>query len=88
MMVDASMANQRRLLSLLSGSYLCRKAKKKGVDNVNTFAVGLGRRGAGLARIAHVYGSAQCLQGRKSGSSPTSGTVLPQVSAFWCLTWC
>jgi hypothetical protein len=34
---------------------------------------------AGLLRIRYVYGTGQCLKGRKSGSSPTSGTDVPQV---------
>jgi hypothetical protein len=49
------------------------------VDNVNRFGLGLGRTGAGLARIGDVLWSSQHLQGPECGSSPTSGTVFPQV---------
>ena len=48
-----------------------------GVDTVHTSAVGLGRTSVGSGRIPHVSGGAQCLQGRESGSSPTSGTCFP-----------
>jgi hypothetical protein len=50
------------------------------VHNVHTFAVGLGRIGDGLGRIGYVSGEAQCLQGLECSSSPTSGTVFPEVS--------
>ena len=56
--------------------------KKISVDNVNTFGFGLGRISVGLSRIADVFKSPLYLQGRKSGSSPTSGTVFPQVGAI------
>ena len=54
--------------------------KKKDVDNVHTIRFGLSRIGGGSARTRHVFGTSQCLQGLASGSSPTSGTVFPQVS--------
>lgn len=50
---------------------------------MNTEAVGLGRTGAGLGRIGQVFGEAACFQGREPGSSPTSGTVFPQVRWFF-----
>ena len=46
-----------------------------GVDSVHTLGLGLGRTGAGLARIPYVLAGAQCFRGLESGSSPTSGTV-------------
>jgi hypothetical protein len=49
------------------------------VHIVHTFGVELGRTGAGSGRTPHVSGSSQCLQGLECGSSPTSGTVFPQV---------
>ncbi len=62
------------------------KAKKRGVDSVNTISVGLGRTGAGLARTRHVFGSSQCFQGSECGSSPTSGTAFPLVRGVFALT--
>ena len=60
-----------------------------GVDSVHTLGRGLGRTGAGLARIPHVSAGSQCLQELESGSSPTSGTVLPQVRGlFRCFFVC
>jgi hypothetical protein len=59
-----------------------------GVDTVNRFGGGLGRVSAGLARIAYVFWSSPCLQGLEYGSSPTSGTVFPQVSAFFGVSLC
>ena len=53
-----------------------------GVDSVHTLGLGLGRTGAGLGRIAYVSAGVQCLQGLEPGSSPTSGTVFPQVRGF------
>ncbi len=53
--------------------------QKRSVDNVHTFGFGSGRISVGLGRIAYVFGSSQCLQGLECGSSPTSGTVFPQV---------
>ena len=52
------------------------------VDSVHTLGPGLGRTGAGLARIPYVWAGVQCLQGLEPGSSPTSGTVFPQVRSF------
>ena len=54
--------------------------RKEGVHNVHTLGVGSVRTGAGLGRTRHVSGGVQCLQGLEPGSSPTSGTVFPQVS--------
>jgi hypothetical protein len=44
---------------------------------VHTSGFGPGRSGAGLARLPHVSGTSQCLQGRECSSSPTSGTCFP-----------
>ena len=57
-----------------------------GVYNVHTLGFGLGRTGAGLGRIPHVFGSSQCLQGRECSSSPTSGTAYPLVRGVFALT--
>ena len=57
-----------------------RMGKNEGVHNVHTLGFGSGRTGAGLGRIGDVSGGVQCLQGLEPGSSPTSGTVFPQVS--------
>ncbi len=54
-------------------------AKIGGVDSVHTLGFGLVRTSAGLGRIPHVWAGVQCLQGLEPGSSPTSGTVFPQV---------
>jgi hypothetical protein len=56
--------------------------KKEGVRNVHALGLGLGRIGAGLGRIGEVSGGVAGLQGLESGSSPTSGTVFPQVRGF------
>jgi hypothetical protein len=53
-----------------------------GVDSVHTFGFGLGRTSVRSGRIPQVSGSSQFLQGLESGSSPTSGTVFPQVRGF------
>jgi hypothetical protein len=53
--------------------------QKNRVYNVPTFGFGLARISAGLVRIRHVFWTSQYLQGLESGSSPTSGTVFPQV---------
>ena len=53
-----------------------------GVDSVHTLGHGLGRTGAGLARIPHVSAGSQCLQGLEFGSSPTSGTVFSHFSGY------
>jgi hypothetical protein len=50
--------------------------KNEGVHNVHTLGFGSGRTGAGLGRIAEVFGAVADLQGLEPGSSPTSGTVL------------
>jgi hypothetical protein len=49
----------------------------RGVDSVHTFSLVLGRTGAGLGRIANVFGGVAEFQGLESGSSPTSGTCFP-----------
>jgi hypothetical protein len=59
-----------------------------GVDNVNTFGVGLGRTSAGLGRIRYVFWSSQCLQGLECSSSPTSGTADPLVRGDFCFNVC
>ena len=56
-----------------------------GVDSVHTLGHGLGRTGAGLGRIAEVCGGVAEMQGLEPGSSPTSGTVFPQVRGFLVL---
>ena len=53
-----------------------------GVDSVHTSGLGLGLTGAGLGRIPYLSEGVQCLQGLEPGSSPTSGTVFPQVRGF------
>ena len=53
--------------------------QKGGVHNVHTLGSGSGRTGAGLGRIADVCGGLAEIQGLEPGSSPTSGTVFPQV---------
>ena len=59
-----------------------------GVDSVRTLGHGLGGTGTGtgtgtgLGRIPCVLAGVQCLQGLEPGSSPTSGTVFPQVRGF------
>jgi hypothetical protein len=56
---------------------------KRSVDSVHTFAFGLARSAAELGRIPRVFGTSQCLQRCECSSSPTSGTVFSQVSAFY-----
>jgi hypothetical protein len=53
---------------------------KEDVDTVNTFGFGLRRRWLGPGWFADVLMSSQCYQGLECSSSPTSGTVFPQVS--------
>ena len=52
------------------------------MDSVHTLGLELGSTGAGLGRTPYVSAGVQCLQGLEPGSSPTSGTVFPQVSGF------
>ena len=63
--------------------------KNEGVHNVHTLGFGSGRTGGGLGRIAEVCGGVAEIQGLEPGSSPTLGTVFPQVRGlFWCfLVW-
>ncbi|MET3949099.1 hypothetical protein ABIB49_003825 [Arthrobacter sp. UYCu512] len=65
-----------RLGSLVGGAEV---GKKEGVHNVHTLGFGSGRISAGLGRIAEVFGRVAENQGLEPGSSPTSGTVFPQV---------
>jgi hypothetical protein len=44
---------------------------------VHTLGFGSGRTGAGLGRIAEVFGGVADIQGVELGSSPTSGTHSP-----------
>ncbi len=60
--------------------------RKGGVDIVNGFGAGLGRISAGLGRIAYIFWSSLCFQGRNSGSSPTSGTFSHVRGPFGPLT--
>ena len=60
----------------------------RGVDSVHTLGPGLGRTGAGLGRIAEVFGGVADIQGLEPGSSPTSGTVFPQVRGLFCVFSC
>jgi hypothetical protein len=63
--------------------------QKEGVDTVHTLGVGPGRTGAGLGRIPHVSGGAQCLQGLEYGSSPTSDAVRDRCLApRWPIRLC
>ena len=62
--------------------------RKEGVHNVHTLGFGLGRTGGGLGRIADVFGGVADLQVLEPGSSPTSGTVFPQVRGFLVLFSC
>lgn len=60
-----------------------------GVYSVHTSGIGSVRISAGSGRIPHVSGGVQCLRGRECSSSPTSGTVFPQVKGLfllWVLT--
>ena len=52
---------------------------KRGVHNVHTLGFGSGSTGGGLGRTAEVFGGVAEIQGPEPGSSPTSGTVFPQV---------
>ena len=61
---------------------------KEGVHNVHTLGFGSGRTGAGLGRIAEVFGEVAEIQGLEPGSSPTSGTVFPQVRGILCVSSC
>ena len=61
---------------------------KEGVHNVHTLGFGSGRTGAGLGRSADVSGGVAEIQGPEPGSSPTSGTVFPQVRGFLVLFSC
>ena len=54
------------------------------VYNAHTFRFRSGRISAGLGRIAYVFWTSQCFQGLECGSSPTSGTVFPQVRSVFC----
>jgi hypothetical protein len=65
-----------RLNSVVGGA---EAGKKEGVHNVQTLGFGSGRTGAGLGRIAEIFGGVAEIQGQEPGSSPTSGTVFPQV---------
>ena len=74
-----------RFSSLVGGAEV---GKKEGVHNVHTLGFGSGRTGAGLGRIAEVFGGVAEWQGQESGSSPTSGTVFPQVSNLFGVFSC
>jgi hypothetical protein len=58
------------------------RGQKEGVDSVHTLGFGLGRTGAELGRNADVFGKVAEIQGLECSSSPTSGTVFPQVRSF------
>ena len=62
--------------------------KKEGVHNVHTLGFGPGRTGAGLGRIGDVCGGVAEIQGLEPGSSPTSGTVFPQVRRLFGVFSC
>ena len=62
--------------------------KKEGVHNVHTLGLGSGRTGAGPGRIAEVFGGVADIQGLEPGSSPTSGTVFPQVRGLFGVFSC
>jgi hypothetical protein len=66
-------------------SQLVGMVSERAVYNVPTFCFGLGRTSVGLARIRDVFWSSQCWQGWECGSSPTSGTVFPQVRGLLVL---
>ena len=58
--------------------------KNEGVHNVHTLGFGSGRTGAGLGRIAEVFGGVAEIQGLEPGSSPTPGTVFSAGQGpFW-----
>ncbi|MCB5293475.1 hypothetical protein BJQ90_02925 [Arthrobacter sp. SO3] len=82
--IKSSRAKNRRTLSTRGAAVWGRPLAGRigSVDSVHTLGPGLGRTGAGLARIPHVSAGAQCLQGPEPGSSPTSGTVFPQVKGL------
>jgi hypothetical protein len=61
-----------------------RLSKGEGVDGVNTFGFGSGRRWVGPGRIPHVSAASQYLQGRECSSSPISGTANPLVRGGFC----
>ena len=56
------------------------KRLKRGVHNVHTTGFGFGCTGMGLGRLGDVFGGVAVLQARESSSSPTLGTVFPQVT--------
>ena len=62
--------------------------EKEGVHNVHTLGFGSGRITAGLGRIADVFGGVADFEGLEPGSSPTSGTVFPQVRGIFALFSC
>ena len=64
------------------------QGSKEGVHNVHTLGFGSGRTGAGLARIAEDFGGVAGSQGLEPGSSPTSGTVFPQVRGIFGVFSC
>ena len=68
-------------------SELPREAKTA-VHNVHTPGVRSGRTGAGLGRIPYVCGGVAEIQGLVPGSSPTSGTVFPQVRGVFIAFSC
>ncbi|MGF6832432.1 hypothetical protein QF015_000581 [Paenarthrobacter sp. TE4293] len=65
-----------------------RRRRIRGVNNVNTLSLGLGRTSVGLSRIAYVFWSSQCSQGLECSSSPTSGTAYPLVRGGFCFNVC
>ena len=69
-------AKKRRTLSMRGAAVWGETfgGENRGVDSVHTLGHGLGRTGAGLARIPYVWAGVECLQGLEPGSSPTSGT--------------
>ena len=68
-------------VSSLVGS--AESGQSEGVHKVHTSGFGSDRTGAGLGRIAGVCGGVADIQGREDGSSPTSGTVFPQVKGLF-----
>jgi hypothetical protein len=63
-----------RLSSVVGGA---ESGQSEGVHNVHTLGFGSGPAGAGLGRIAEVFGGVADIQGLEPGSSPTSGTCFP-----------
>ena len=59
------------------------RMQKGSVYKVHTSCFGSGRMWVGPARIPHVSGGVQCLQGRECSSSPTSGTVFSLFRGLW-----